>query len=62
MTDVVRRAAFGCLLVPVVLLWCGCSPAGAAGAAYGLAAVTDTCRLLARRSQRAATRPPSDSP
>ncbi|MEU9354112.1 hypothetical protein AB0D65_24870 [Streptomyces griseoloalbus] len=61
-TDLVRWAAFSCLLVPVVLLWCGSSLAGAAGVACGLAAVTGACRLLMRRSQRAAARPPSESP
>ncbi|MER6708471.1 hypothetical protein [Streptomyces fumanus] len=50
----VRWAAFSCLLVPVVLLWCGSSLAGAAGTALGLAAVTAACRLLLRRSERCA--------
>ncbi|MEU5524119.1 hypothetical protein ABZ759_26545 [Streptomyces sp. NPDC047860] len=59
-TDVVRWAAFSCLLVPVVLVWCGSSLAGAAGVAFGLAAVTGVCRLLMRRSQRRAARPPED--
>jgi hypothetical protein len=53
-TDLVRWAAFSCLLVPVVLLWCGTSFAGAAGTALGLAAVTAACRLLLRRSERGA--------
>ena len=39
-SDVVRWAAFSCVLVPVVLLWYGTSLAGAAGTALGLAAVT----------------------
>ncbi|MEU3197162.1 MULTISPECIES: hypothetical protein [unclassified Streptomyces] len=56
---VVRWAAFGCLLVPVTLLWCGSSAAGAVGAAAGPATVTGVCRLLMRRSQRVAARPPS---
>ncbi|AQS69459.1 hypothetical protein [Streptomyces pactum] len=56
-TDLVRWAAFSCLLVPVVLLWCGTSFAGAAGTALGLAAVTGACRLLLRRSERVASRP-----
>lgn len=55
--DVVRWAAFSCLLVPVVLLWCGFSLAGATGVASGLAAVTGACRLLMRRSRRVAARP-----
>ncbi|MER5937909.1 MULTISPECIES: hypothetical protein [unclassified Streptomyces] len=55
-TDVVRWAAFSCVLVPVVLLWYGTSLAGAAGTALGLAAVTAVCRLLLRQSERGATR------
>lgn len=51
--DVIRWAAFSCVLVPVVLLWYGTSLAGAAGTALGLAAVTAACRLLLRRSERA---------
>ncbi|MEU5308321.1 hypothetical protein [Streptomyces sp. NPDC021562] len=50
--DVVRWAVFSCVLVPVVLLWYGTSPAGAAGTALGLAAVTAACRYLLRRSER----------
>lgn len=53
-TDVVRWAAFSCVLVPVVLLWYGSSLAGAAGTALGLAAVTAVCRLLLHRSERGA--------
>ena len=53
-TDVVRWAAFSCVLVPVALLWYGTSLAGAAGTALGLAAVTTACRLLLRRSERRA--------
>lgn len=49
--DVVRWAAFSCVLVPVVLLWYGTSAAGAAGTALGLAAVTAACRFLLRRSE-----------
>jgi hypothetical protein len=55
-TDVVRWAAFSCLLVPVVLLACGTSLAGAAGTALGLAAVTGACRVLLRQSERGAAR------
>ncbi|MFJ8631637.1 hypothetical protein [Streptomyces sp. NPDC093568] len=55
-TDVVRWAAFSCVLVPVVLLWYGTSLAGAAGTALGLAAVTGACRLLLRQSERGAAR------
>ncbi|MFK4149408.1 hypothetical protein [Streptomyces sp. NPDC004065] len=54
--DVVRWAAFSCALVPVVLLWCGGSLAGAAGTALGLAAVTGVCRVLLRQSERGAAR------
>ncbi|MER7836617.1 hypothetical protein ABTY98_12035 [Streptomyces sp. NPDC096040] len=50
--DVVRWAAFSCVLVPVVLLWYGTSLAGTAGTALGLAAVTAVCRYLLRRSER----------
>ena len=53
-TDVIRWAAFSCVLVPVVLLWYGSSLAGAAGTALGLAAVTAVCRVLLRRSERGA--------
>ncbi|GAA0647040.1 hypothetical protein GCM10009535_25970 [Streptomyces thermocarboxydovorans] len=56
-TDVVRWAAFSCLLVPVVLLWCGSSLAGATGVALGLAAVTGACHVLIHRSAGAAARP-----
>ncbi|MEU5100351.1 hypothetical protein [Streptomyces sp. NPDC020996] len=50
-TGLVRWAAFSCVLVPVVLLWCGTSLAGAA--------VTAGCRLLLRRSERGPARPPA---
>ncbi|MGP4084333.1 hypothetical protein [Streptomyces sp. KR55] len=53
-TDLIRWAAFSCVLVPVVLLWYGTSLAGTAGTALGLAAVTAVCRLLLRRSERGA--------
>ncbi|MEU9407868.1 hypothetical protein AB0E08_19610 [Streptomyces sp. NPDC048281] len=49
--DVVRWAVFSCALVPVVLLWYGTPPAGAAGTALGLAAVTTACHFLLRRSE-----------
>ncbi|MGW1673696.1 hypothetical protein [Streptomyces sp. NPDC002324] len=55
-TDVVRWAAFSCVLVPVVLVWYGTSLAGATGAALGLAAVTGVCRVLLRQSERGAAR------
>ena len=55
-TNVVRWAAFSCVLVPVVLLWYGTSFAGATGTALGLAAVTAVCRLLLRQSERGAAR------
>ncbi|MFG2308493.1 hypothetical protein ACGFS9_07355 [Streptomyces sp. NPDC048566] len=54
MSDVVRWAAFSCVLVPVVLFWYGTSAAGATGTALGLAAVTGACMLLLRRSERGA--------
>ncbi|WP_406344395.1 hypothetical protein [Streptomyces sp. NBC_00648] len=52
--DVVRWAAFSCVLVPVVLVVYGSSFAGAAGSALGLAAVTAVCRLLLQHSERTA--------
>lgn len=55
-SDVVRWAAFSCVLVPVVLVGYGTSLAGAAGTAVGLAAVTGACRVLLRRSERGAAR------
>ncbi|MFJ8308365.1 MULTISPECIES: hypothetical protein [unclassified Streptomyces] len=54
--EVVRWAAFSCVLVPVVLVVYGSSFAGATGSALGLAAVTTACRLLLRQSERAAAR------
>ncbi|MGY4962537.1 hypothetical protein [Streptomyces sp. 900105245] len=57
-SDVIRWAAFSCVLVPVVLLWYGTSLAGATGTALGLAAVTAVCRLLLRRSERCAAHRP----
>ncbi|MDN5383715.1 hypothetical protein QEP66_16790 [Streptomyces sp. LB8] len=56
MGEVIRWAAFSCVVVPLVLLWCGAPPAGAAGTALGLAAVTGTCRALLHRSEREALR------
>ncbi|WP_435185786.1 hypothetical protein [Streptomyces sp. bgisy126] len=50
--DVVRWAAFCCVLVPVVLVVYGTSLAGAAGTALGLVSVTAACRVLLRRSER----------
>lgn len=55
-SDVVRWAAFSCVLVPVVLVWYGTSLAGATGTALGLAAVTGVCRVLLRQSERGAAR------
>ncbi|MCS0605323.1 hypothetical protein NX794_29560 [Streptomyces sp. LP11] len=55
-SDLIRWAAFSCVLVPVVLLWFGTSLAGATGTALGLAAVTAVCRVLLRRSERCAER------
>ncbi|WP_323186017.1 MULTISPECIES: hypothetical protein [unclassified Streptomyces] len=51
--DVVRWAAFSCLLVPVVLVVYGTSFGGAAVATLGLLAVTAACRVLLRYSERA---------
>ncbi|AWW39441.1 hypothetical protein [Streptomyces cadmiisoli] len=59
-SDVIRWAAFSCVLVPVVLLWSGASLAGALGTAVGLAAVTAVCRVLLRRSEACAARPAPD--
>lgn len=58
--DVVRWAAFSCVLVPVVLVWFGTSLVGAAGTALGLAAVTGACRLLLRQSERGAAHPSAE--
>ncbi|MFB0619671.1 hypothetical protein [Streptomyces sp. AGS-58] len=55
-SDVIRWAAFSCVLVPVVLLWFGTSLAGTTGTALGLTAVTAVCRWLLRRSERCAER------
>jgi hypothetical protein len=55
-SDVVRWAAFSCVLVPVVLLMCGQSFGGAAGTAAGLVALTCACRALLRQSERTAAR------
>jgi hypothetical protein len=61
-SDVVRWAAFSCVLVPVVLVGYGASLAGAAGTALGLAAVTGACRVLLRRSERGAARLRTEEP
>ncbi|MER6786497.1 hypothetical protein ABT330_18090 [Streptomyces sp. NPDC000658] len=61
-TDLIRWAAFTCVLVPVVLLGYGASLAGAAGTALGLAAVTAVCRVLLRRSERCAARLLAEEP
>ncbi|MER6732890.1 hypothetical protein [Streptomyces puniciscabiei] len=55
-SDLIRWAAFSCVLVPLVLVWYGTSLAGAAGAALSLAAVTAVCRFLLRRSEWCAQR------
>ncbi|MEU9958191.1 hypothetical protein [Streptomyces sp. NPDC050982] len=62
MSDVVRWAAFSCVLVPVVLVGYGTSLAGAAGTALGLAAVTGACQVLLRRSERGAARLRTEEP
>ncbi|MGH3324027.1 MAG: hypothetical protein ACRDOV_06320 [Streptomyces sp.] len=51
--EIVRWGVFSCVLVPVVLLICGCSPGSAFATAGGLAAVTAACRALLRQSERA---------
>ncbi|WP_324616708.1 hypothetical protein [Streptomyces sp. XY332] len=51
--DVVRWAAFSCLLVPVVLVVYGTSFDGAAVATLGLVAVTAVCRAMLRYSEKA---------
>ncbi|WP_330290774.1 hypothetical protein [Streptomyces sp. NBC_00576] len=55
-SDLIRWAAFSCVLVPVVLVLYGTSLGGAAGTALGLAAVTGVCRVLLRQSERGAAR------
>ncbi|MFF3870788.1 hypothetical protein [Streptomyces sp. NPDC001978] len=40
----------------MVLIWYGTSPAGAAGTALGLAAMTGACCFLMRRSECAGSR------
>ncbi|MCW7946959.1 hypothetical protein AAW14_34545 [Streptomyces hygroscopicus] len=52
--DVIRWAAFSCLLVPVVLVSYGISLAGAVSATLGLTAVTWACGALLRQSERGA--------
>ncbi|GAA2615401.1 hypothetical protein [Streptomyces axinellae] len=59
-SDVVRWAAFSTALVPVVLLMCGSSPAGAFATTAGLAAVTAACHALLRRSARGEVRPAAE--
>ncbi|MGW1377134.1 hypothetical protein ACWD6P_23100 [Streptomyces sp. NPDC002446] len=56
MSDVVRWGAFGCALVPLVLIVSGAPWAGAAGTGAGLVAVTCACRALLRRSERSGAR------
>ncbi|OIJ88102.1 hypothetical protein [Streptomyces colonosanans] len=53
-SDVVRWAAFSCVLVPVVLVYYGTSPAGAISTMLGLTTVTGVCRALLRESERGA--------
>ncbi len=59
-SDLVRWAAFSCAVVPLVLVLCGASAAGALGTAVGLATVTCACRALLRQSERTAARPSAD--
>ncbi|WP_086694269.1 hypothetical protein [Streptomyces recifensis] len=58
--EVIGWAVFACVLVPVVLLWCGTAPVTAVGAGLGLAGVTLACRTLLRRSLREAARGVTD--
>ncbi|MFF5444524.1 hypothetical protein [Streptomyces sp. NPDC012888] len=63
--DVVRWAAFSCLLVPVVLVVYGTSFGGAAVATLGLVAVTTACRVMLRyaeKTERTAARVLAESP
>ncbi|MEU4151249.1 hypothetical protein [Streptomyces sp. NPDC026659] len=60
--DVIGWGVFGCLLVPVVLLWCGSAPVTAAGAGLGLTAVTGTCWALLRHFERAAAKAERQTP
>ncbi|MEU6240677.1 hypothetical protein [Streptomyces sp. NPDC047024] len=60
--DVIGWGVFGCLLVPVVLLWCGSAPVTAAGAGLGLTAVTGTCWMLLRHFERAAAKTERQTP
>ncbi|MGW3497233.1 hypothetical protein [Streptomyces sp. NPDC001020] len=53
-STVIRWAAFGCALVPVVLLHYGIPLAGAISATLGLAVVTGACGALLRQSERGA--------
>ncbi|MBU3863965.1 hypothetical protein KN815_07680 [Streptomyces sp. 4503] len=60
MSEVIRWAAFGCAVVPVVLLMCGLPVGAALGAGAGLAAVTAASRALLRHSERTAARLDAD--
>ncbi|MER7764494.1 hypothetical protein [Streptomyces sp. NPDC097619] len=63
--DVVRWAAFSCLLVPVVLVVYGTSYGGAAVATLGLVVVTAVCRVMLRhaeKNERAAARVLAERP
>ncbi|WP_328538640.1 hypothetical protein [Streptomyces sp. NBC_00344] len=54
--DVVRWAAFCCVLVPLVLLVHGSGIGDSVLTGSGLVAVTAACRLLLRQSERGAAR------
>ncbi|MFD8804812.1 hypothetical protein [Streptomyces sp. NPDC059597] len=60
--DLIGWGVFGCLLVPVVLLWCGTPPVTAAGAGLGLTGVTGACWVLLRHFERAATKAERQTP
>ncbi|MEU6814879.1 hypothetical protein [Streptomyces sp. NPDC046860] len=58
--ELIRWAALGCVLVPLVLLWCGTAPVVAVGTGVGLAAGAGVCRMLFRHSLRQAARGVTD--
>ncbi|WP_432039583.1 hypothetical protein [Streptomyces cucumeris] len=59
--ELIRWAAFGCAVVPFVLLLCGLPCGVALAATAGLAAVTAASRALLRHSERVAARPDPDA-
>ncbi|MEU8588002.1 hypothetical protein AB0C59_13550 [Streptomyces sp. NPDC048664] len=57
--EVIRWAAFCCVLVPVVLVWHGISIAAAISAGLGLTCGTLACRAVLRHAERGAGTPGS---